>query len=162
MSIRFSRYLLLLLSILFGLSASIAYANDPIIRTRDDDSEMKEAKAKARTNILHFWQKLENPASNEERFVLKVEMPYSSKDTEHIWVKDIERKNGMIRGTVGNDPKYVKYVKYGQRVEFEDSQISDWMYRRDGKIVGNYSLRTLLPRMPPADAARYRAILAEP
>lgn len=162
MTIRFSRYLLMLPALLSSLPASIAHAESPTISVRDDDPKMKAARAEARASLLHFWQKLENPASNEERFVLKVEMPYSSKDTEHIWVKDIERKNGMIRGTVGNEPEHVKYVKYGQRVEFKDSQISDWMYRRDGKIVGNHSIRTLLPRMPLADAARFRAMLAEP
>jgi hypothetical protein len=29
-------------------------------------------------------------------------------------------------------------------------------------MVGNYTMRPLLKRMPPQDAARYRAMLADP
>lgn len=94
--------------------------------------------------------------------MLKVMMPYSEKDVEHIWVGDIELKDDKINATVGNTPKNVTYVKFGQRIEFEQDQISDWMYYRDGKIVGNFTMRPLLARMPPDEAARYRAMLAGP
>jgi hypothetical protein len=33
---------------------------------------------------------------------------------------------------------------------------------RAGKMVGNYTMRPLLKRMPLNDAARYRAMLADP
>jgi hypothetical protein len=32
---------------------------------------------------------------------------------------------------------------------------------RAGKMVGNYTMRPLLKRMPPNDATRYRAMLAD-
>ena len=53
-------------------------------------------------------------------------------------------------------------MRAGQRIEVADSQISDWMYLRNGKIVGNYTMRPLLKRMPAQDAARYRAMLLDP
>jgi uncharacterized protein YegJ (DUF2314 family) len=52
-------------------------------------------------------------------------------------------------------------VQRGQRIEVNERQISDWMYLRAGKIVDNYTMR-LLQRMPPEEAARYRAMLADP
>jgi uncharacterized protein YegJ (DUF2314 family) len=53
-------------------------------------------------------------------------------------------------------------VRLGQRIEIGEAQISDWMYIRSGKMVGNHTLQPLLKRMPPQDAARYRAMLADP
>jgi uncharacterized protein YegJ (DUF2314 family) len=53
-------------------------------------------------------------------------------------------------------------VQRGQRIEVNERQISDWMYLRAGKIVGNYTMRPLLQRMPPEEVARYRAMLADP
>ena len=123
---------------------------------------MAAAQAKARASLPDFWKKFAHPSANENRFMLKVMMPYSEKDVEHIWVGDIELKDDKINATVGNTPKNVTYVKFGQRIEFEQDQISDWMYYRDGKIVGNFTKRPLLARMPPDEAARYRAMLAEP
>ena len=94
--------------------------------------------------------------------MLKVMMPYSDKDVEHIWVGDLQLKEDKIHATVNNTPKNVTYVKLGQRIEFEQDQISDWMYYRDGNIVGNFTMRPLLARMPPAEAAHYRAMIADP
>jgi len=96
---------------------------------------MAAAIAKARASLPDFWRKFAHHSANEDRF---------------------------INATVGNTPENVTYVKFGQRIEFEQDQISDWMYYRDGKIVGNFTMRPLLARMPSAEAAHYRAMLAEP
>lgn len=135
---------------------------DRIVTLRQGNAEMAAAQAKARASLPEFWKKFTAHAPNEDGFMLKVMMPYSEKDVEHIWVGELEHKDGMIHATVGNTPKHVPYVKFGQRVEFDETQISDWMYRRDGKIVGNFTMRPLLARMPAAEAERYRAMLAEP
>jgi len=156
------RCLCLLLICLFGTPAAMVRADDAVIRLKNNDAEMEVAKAKARSTLPRFWANLQAPAANEERFSLKVEMPYGPTDAEHLWVTNVERKNGKIRATVSNQPKYVQYVRLGQRIEFEEGQISDWTYRRNGKIVGNYTMRALLPHMPHTEAARYRAMLEEP
>ena len=59
-------------------------------------------------------------------------------------------------------PIFAKGVQRGQRIEVNERQISDWTYLRAGKIVGNYTMRPLLQRMPPEEVARYRAMLADP
>jgi uncharacterized protein YegJ (DUF2314 family) len=56
----------------------------------------------------------------------------------------------------------VRTVRLGDRIEIAEHQISDWMYVRNGKWVGNYTLRPLLKRMPPHQAARYISKLADP
>ena len=79
---------------------------------------------------------------------------------EHFWLSEIERKDGVLHGTIANTPNVVKHVKAGQRVTFPDSDISDWTYFRGDKLVGNETLRPLLKHMPPQQAARYRSMMA--
>jgi uncharacterized protein YegJ (DUF2314 family) len=39
--------------------------------------------------------------------------------------------------------------------------MSDWMFMRDGKMHGNYTMRPLLKTMPAEQAAKLRSMLAE-
>ena len=89
-------------------------------------------------------------------------MPYGINSTEHMWANDLERKEGKILGTINNEPRHVNAIRRGQRIEISEGQISEWMYMRAGKIVGKHTMRPLLKRMPPQEAARNQAMLAEP
>jgi uncharacterized protein YegJ (DUF2314 family) len=132
------------------------------ITVPNHDPDMDEAKAKARNTLAHFWEKFADPGADEHGFALKVAIPFGENNSEHIWTKDMVRKDGKISVVIDNTPRDVKTVRAGQRIEVADNQISDWMYVRNGKIVGNYTMRPLLKRMPAQDAARYRAMLLDP
>jgi uncharacterized protein YegJ (DUF2314 family) len=132
------------------------------IRIPNQDREMEEAKTKARATLGHFWERLAKPGPNEDGFAIKVALPYGRNNTEHIWANDVWRKDGKISAVINNVPRDVKTVRLGQRIDVSEGQISDWTYMRADKMVGNYTMRPLLKRMPPQDAARYRAMLAEP
>jgi uncharacterized protein YegJ (DUF2314 family) len=86
---------------------------------------------------------------------------------QHLWCNNVERAGGRMFATVNNAPilasrSLQRGVQRGQRIEMVECQISDWMYLRTGRIVGNSTMRPLLQRMPPEEAARYRAMLADP
>jgi len=151
----------LILTLLAFVMPAVSLAQDSI-KVPNEDQEMNEAKDKARASLVHFWEKFTNPGPDDTGFAIKVALPYGRNNTESIWTKDIERKDGKITAVINNVPRDVKTVRVGQRIEVVDAQISDWMYMRAGKIVGNYTMRPLLKRMPPQDAARYRAMLADP
>jgi uncharacterized protein YegJ (DUF2314 family) len=144
-----------------GPLAAATAQDSSYVTLPNEDPEMEEAKAMARSTLPSFWSKLANPAPGEERFALKVALPFGENNTEHIWTKDIERRNGKVSVVINNVPRDVKDVAIGQRIEVDESQISDWMFARRGKIVGNYTMRPLLKRIPPQDAARYRAMLED-
>lgn len=154
----------LALAVLLGLTASSATLGQDhrYIKVPNEEPEMAEAKAKARATLDQFWEKLDKPGPEDQGFALKVSIPYGRNNTEHIWTKDVERKDGKVFGVINNVPRDAKTIQLGQRIEIGDAQISDWMYMRAGKMVGNYTLRPLLKRMRPQDAARYRAMLADP
>lgn len=142
--------------------AAVLAQDSSYIKVPNEDQEMSEAKDKARASLEHFWEKFTNPGPDDTGFAIKVALPHGRDSTESIWAKDIERKDGKISAVINNVPRDVKTVRLGQRIEVADGQISDWMYMRAGKIVGNYTMRPMLKRMPPQDAARYRAMLADP
>ena len=49
---------------------------------------------------------------------------------------EIQRAGGRYSGIINNEPVYAKQVKAGQRYEFGDAEISDWLFMRNGKMVG--------------------------
>lgn len=133
---------------------------DPVVYIADDDQDMKQAIADARARLPEFWAHYDSPM-NEEDFSLKVEIN-DANGTEFFWALPIERRDGKIYGTINNDPGIVKSVKFGETVEIPPDKIADWMYLKDGKIHGNFTMRPLLKQMSPEEAEQYRAMLAEP
>ena len=65
-------------------------------------------------------------------------------------------------GTINNDPNIVASVKLGDRIEIPEADISDWLYMRGGKMVGNRTLVPLLKTMPAKEAEAYRKMMTEP
>ena len=144
-----------------GCSSGGGPSSDPITSVDENDPEMNAAIAKARADLPNFWRKFEQPGPDDSDFALKVKIT-DSHGVEHFWLTDLERKDGKITGTVNNDPQTVQNVKLGDRIPIPESDITDWMYMRNGKMHGNGTVRPLLKTMPPEEAARIKAILAEP
>jgi uncharacterized protein YegJ (DUF2314 family) len=134
---------------------------DKGVSVDQNDPERKAAVAKARVLLPHFWETLDAPKRGERGFALKVRIT-AGKDVEYFWLTPVERKDGKIFGTIDNDPVKVKSVKIGQRIEVPEPDITDWLYLRDDKVVGNYTLRAMLKTMSREKADDYKKKLAEP
>jgi uncharacterized protein YegJ (DUF2314 family) len=134
---------------------------DKTISVESIDPEMNRAIEKARGSLSAFWTHYSNPGPGEKGFALKVRLDEGSKH-EHFWLVALERRGDQIFGKIDNDPNLIHNYKYGQVIQVELDRISDWMYFRDGKIVGNETLRPLLKRMPKAQADQFRARLETP
>ena len=134
---------------------------DKVILVNSEDAEMNEAMAKARATIAEFWRQFEKPGAGVEDFALKVRIK-DENGTEFFWLIDIERGSGRHSGKIDNDPGIVKNVTIGQRYEFTDDEIVDWSFMRNGKMVGNETMRALMKYVSAEDAARYREMLEQP
>jgi uncharacterized protein YegJ (DUF2314 family) len=138
-------------------------SSDAVINVESSDTEMNAAISKARASLPEFWTKLDAPATAESDFSLKVAIEGTgSGEVEHFWLTDIMRKDGKIVGVISNDPETVKSVKRGQSYEINPEKISDWLYKRNGKMVGNETMRPLLKRLPAQQAAAYRSMYETP
>lgn len=156
----FTRVAAALAAAIFASAALVpaARSQDRVIQVPDDDDEMNAAIAKARSTLPEFWRQREAPDPGVESFALKVAIPYGANRHEHFWLTDIERHGDKISGIISNDPNNAVRVHKGDRYEFAEADISDWLIRRNGgKMVGNETMRPLLKRMPKEQADYYRA-----
>ena len=151
--------------ILLFLAATLLIAacskEDQVIFVSNDDPEMVAAIAKARDTLPKFWQVFEKPGEGESDFSLKVKIT-EGQDAEYFWLVNLERVNGKTFGTISNDPNIVGNVKVGDRIEIPEADITDWLYMRNGKMVGNTTMRVLFKQMPASDVEYYKNILVEP
>ena len=134
---------------------------DTVINVAGDDPEMLAAIAKARGTLPDFWKVFDKPEHGESGFSLKVKIT-DKRGTEHFWVEDLQKHDGKIMGTIDNDPEIVASVKLGDRIEVPEADVSDWLYMRDDKMVGNETLRPLFKKMPENEARKLKGMMANP
>jgi uncharacterized protein YegJ (DUF2314 family) len=120
---------------------------------------MNAAIAKARETLPVFWQHVMAGGPSESEHSLKLALSDGA-TIEHFWCGDLQGNSLAATCAIANEPEYVHTVRFGQRVEVDPSVISDWMYRRDGKIVGAETLRVIIPRLPKDEAEALSAMLA--
>jgi uncharacterized protein YegJ (DUF2314 family) len=151
--------------VMMGVPLSDARAEDhsPVIDVPSSDAEMAGAIAKARATLPTFWASYEAPKPSETGHSLKVRFPAGRNRGEHIWMMDVKRlPDGGFSGRFGNAPRDLPGKREGDLAEFRDADITDWMFMRNGKIVGCETMKPLLKSMSKADAAAFRARMETP
>ncbi len=132
---------------------------DTLVTSGYDEKEMDAAITRARREVDSFVAELKKPTGSEHA----VKAPIEDKgQTEHFWLTDVVFKDGSFTGTINNDPGIVGNVKFGQKWTIKKSEISDWMFMRDEKMHGNYTMVPLLKTMPADEAAIYKSMMANP
>jgi uncharacterized protein YegJ (DUF2314 family) len=135
----------------------------PVIDVSSANAEMNAAIAKARATLPTFWASYDAPKPSETGHSLKVRFPNPRTNGEHIWIADVKKiADGRYSGRFANAPRDLPGKKAGDVTEFKEADISDWMFTRNGKIVGGETIRPLLKAMPKADADALRARLETP
>jgi uncharacterized protein YegJ (DUF2314 family) len=125
------------------------------------DTEMNAAIARARASLPIFWVSYASPQPSETGHWLKVR--FEAKPEECIWMNDVKALgDGRYSGRFANRPMYLKGRALGDVAEFAEADIADWMFMRNGKIVGGETTRPLLDSLPKAEADAHRALLETP
>lgn len=132
---------------------------ETLVESGYDETEMDAAIARARSEVDSFISELANPTGTDHAVKVPIE---DDGQIEHFWLSEVSYKDGRFEGVINNDPGIVDNVKIGQPWTVQKEQISDWLYMRDGKMHGNYTMRPLLKTMPETEAEKLRSILAEP
>lgn len=166
---------MLALSLTVLLAAPAARAEEPEaaepakiaetkVRMPPADRELAKAIEQARQTLPEFWAMHGKPEPGVDDFALKVAvMAPKSRMREFIWITSVTRSDdGKITGRIDTSPGHVKAVKLGQPLTFEEADIADWMFMRNGKIVGNWTLRPVMKRMPMGEADMFRSMLETP
>jgi len=67
----------------------------------------------------------------------------TKRGTEHIWVTVQSVDGDVVRGVLANEPMDLGERKLGSVVECKLAELSDWLFLRDGKMVGGYTVKVL-------------------
>ena len=135
----------------------------PVIDLSSGNAEMNAAIAKGRATLPTFWASYDAPKPSETGHSLKVRFPNPRNNGEHIWMADVKKTaDGRYSGRFANAPRDLPGKKAGEVALFKEADISDWMFMRNGKIVGGETIKPLLKGMPKADADALRARMETP
>ncbi len=147
---------LLLVGLLIGCGRSETSSTDMsdfIVSVQSDDSEMVAAMQNARDHFPEFWTVI---SADHKRVIplfasAMVKAYFSDDDApeggEHMWVGSIDYDGKMISGVLMDTPGHVRSVRMGQSVSFPIERLSDWLFIRDGKAVGVFTVQLLRTRM---------------
>jgi uncharacterized protein YegJ (DUF2314 family) len=134
----------------------------PIVDVRTTDPEMNTAIARARGTLPTFWASYEAPKPSETGHSLKVRFS-TRRGGEHIWMAEVKKQpDGTYTGLFANEPRDLPGKRAGDQVRFSEADISDWMFMRNGKIVGGETIKPTLKSLPKADADALRARMEQP
>jgi uncharacterized protein YegJ (DUF2314 family) len=153
MNFRKKRNFILALLFLAALGCRKEY-DDKVIQVAADDPQMNAAIATARETVGTFTAALRKPRPGQRSFSVKMRVE-DRKHVEHMWLDEVTFDGTRFHGVINNEPDLVKNVKTGDPASVEASQISDWMFVDNGKLVGGYSVRLLRERMSPKERAEF-------
>jgi uncharacterized protein YegJ (DUF2314 family) len=135
----------------------------PVIDVSSANAEMAAAIGKARATLPAFWASYDAPKPSETGHSLKVRFATRKNNGEHIWMDEVKKlADGRYSGRFANEPRDLPGKHASDPAEFAQADISDWMFMRNGKIVGGETIRVLLKSMTKADADTLRARLETP
>jgi len=136
----------------------------PTVLVGDGDTELLRIAEAAGATLPIFLDRLNGPKRGESGFAVKLRLPGpedGDAGEEQVWLGNIGFAGGNFHGTLSNAPVLPGSPAKGERVRFGADRITDWMFLRDGMIVGGRSIRYLLLSIPEEERdERQRAILA--
>ena len=144
----------LLLALPAGAYAQQA-GGDEIVSFEESDPEMNAAIAEARRTLPGWFAVLADPPAGASGIAFK----YPLEGWEHIWVDNVVRDGEFLEGTLSNNPHAEGYA-IGDPVSVPIAEVSDWAWwDGDGVAHGYHTVRVMLGRMPPEQAAATRRSL---
>lgn len=142
-----------------GPEASVEAPTVPVADLLPEEESLRQARTDARATFGEFWSRVTADRSGIDAIGIKVSIPHAE-GVEHLWMTGCRTGDlDSFECVVSNEPKAVP-LELGSRFTFDTDAISDWMYRKDGKIHGGYSIRALLPTLPEDEAESMREMLA--
>lgn len=123
---------------------------DDLYIVEKEDADMKDAFRQARRGLDTFLTTWRNPSTESANFSVKVGVK-EGENAEYFWISPFRHGTGRFIGVVNNEPQMVSSVKLGGEITFTKDQIVDWLYYRQGKMVGNYTACAMLKNEPESE-----------
>jgi uncharacterized protein YegJ (DUF2314 family) len=123
-------------------------------KVSDDDKQMDRAVENAQRTLGFFIAALKAKKDGDTVFEIKKGFIDGDK-VEHLWITRVTYDGKDFHGQIDNRPEEVNNVHMGQRVTVAPQGVTDWMFLKDGKLIGGYTTRVLYARLSPEDKAEF-------
>jgi uncharacterized protein YegJ (DUF2314 family) len=134
--------------------ATSASGKSGYAKVSDDDKQMDRAVENAQRTLGFFMAALKAKKNGDTVFEVKKGFIDGDK-VEHLWIKRVTYDGKNFHGEIDNQPLEVSNVHSGQRVTAAPEVVTDWMFLKDGKLIGGYTTRVLYARLSPEDKAEF-------
>ncbi|MEM7478099.1 MAG: DUF2314 domain-containing protein [Planctomycetota bacterium] len=110
-----------------------------------DDEKLAAAVAQAQATLSQFAKRLPK-LKQFESAALKVAFKKNGV-TEHMWITDVEFKDGHFHGILANDPELITSMECGDSQRVHPNDVDDWMITdADGNYEGGFSVAVFAGR----------------
>jgi uncharacterized protein YegJ (DUF2314 family) len=130
-------------------SGKSSYAN-----VSDNDKQMDRAVENAQRTLGFFMAALKAKKNGDTVFEIKKGFIDGDK-VEHLWIKRVTYDGKNFHGEIDNRPNEVSNVHLGEHVTVAPRDVTDWMFLKDGKLIGGYTTRVLYARLSPEDKVEF-------
>jgi uncharacterized protein YegJ (DUF2314 family) len=120
----------------------------------DDDKQMDRAVENAQKNLGFFMAALKTHPDGDGVFEIKKAFVDGDK-VEHLWIRRVVFDGKNFHGKIDNQPLEVRNVHSGENVTVAPAEVDDWMFVKDGNLIGGYTTRVLYARLSPNDKAAF-------
>lgn len=110
----------------------------PVLVPRDE-SAMQKAIEQARAS----WAEAVAHHQKGGEVTAKFRFATRSGNFEHIWVTVQKIDGEQVSGVLANHPRDLGDWKLGTAVTAKLTELSDWLFERDGKMVGGFTVKVL-------------------
>ncbi len=123
---------------------ALGLSKDGVIQIEKEDAELKAAVETARKR----WKEFEKAfaAGTGVNHSVKFKFTDKTKQSEFMWVSVDKIDGGTVVGKLSNVPNFLTDVKEGDIIKRPNSEIEDWLYIEDKKMVGGFSIQVLQDR----------------
>ena len=150
------------MALLFAAAASgqATVPNTHVMAAADTayDAAAKEGRRTLPTFLAKWRAKPEGYAAFRVKAAFRTD---DGRGEEDLWFEPVSvAANGALTGRLSDRATRIGALKAGGQVTVLADRVVDWMYVKDRRMFGQFTMRAQLGRMPPAQRAQYEAILS--
>lgn len=113
-------------------------ATDSLVQAKHNDGELNAASARAKLRLPDLRKHFINGLEPNEHLTVKGPFPSDDGRTEWMWVEVTTWSETVIKGTLVNEPFWVKGLRPGSPVMIKEADIFDYIWiKSDGSREGN-------------------------
>jgi uncharacterized protein YegJ (DUF2314 family) len=112
----------------------------------DENNEMmKLAITEARGKLPYLIEAIER----DDKLDVCIKLRHDYNGASYFyWVSDIKLINGTFSGKINSQDVNFPEIKMGNEVNISEGEIMDWMYQKNDKYYGNFTLKMMLKISP--------------